>query len=129
MKPQSQAPRQKKSRKALTLAQRVKVIQRSQNGDSIKALQEQFDVGRTQITCILKDKESIMKRWESGESGDRKLKLSSKAKYHEVNEKLLAFFQETRARNIPLNGPMLKGKALQISLELGLDDFQASNGE
>ena len=70
-----------------------------------------------------------MKRWESGESGDRKLKLSSKAKYHEVNEKLLAFFQETSARNIPLNGPMLKGKALQISLELGLDDFQASNGE
>ena len=127
MKPQPQKPKPK--RKQLTLAERVKVIQRKKNGDSIKTLQEAFDVGRTQITVILRDKDLIMQRWESGEDGSRKVKIDKKSRYQDVNYKLLVFFQETRARNIPLNGPMLKARAMQYSLELGLDDFQASNGE
>ena len=48
VKPQPQKPKPK--RKQLTLAERVKVIQRKKNGDSIKTLQEAFDVGRMQIT-------------------------------------------------------------------------------
>ena len=51
MKPQPQKPKPK--RKQLTLAERVKVIQRKKNGDFIKTLQKAFDVGRTQITVIL----------------------------------------------------------------------------
>ncbi|XP_049816530.1 tigger transposable element-derived protein 4-like [Schistocerca nitens] len=35
---------------------------------------------------------------------------------------------QARAANIPINGTILKEKALQISLQLGMDNFKASNG-
>ena len=68
-----------------------------------------------------------MQRWESCEDGNRKVKIDKESKYQDVNDKLIVFFQETRAHNIPLNGPMLKPRAMQYSVELGLDDFRASN--
>ena len=118
MKPQSQQPRK---RKQLTLAQRVKVIQRRKNGDSIQALKEYFDVGRTQITVILKNKEDIMRRWGSGEAGNRKLTFDKKSKYHN-NDKIRTFPQEDRVDSLLLNSPMLKGKAMG-------NYFQTSDGK
>ena len=70
-----------RKRKVLTLAERVKVIERSSRGESAVSIAKSINVGKTQIQSILIDKDSILARWESGESGDRKLSKIRKTTY------------------------------------------------
>ena len=78
MKPPSAPPStyaRKNKRTHLTLAQRIKVIQKNSSGVSIKALTAEFGAGSTQISDIIKNKADIMARWEAGEDGSRKLSV------------------------------------------------------
>ena len=56
-------------RKALTLEERVRVVQRSEKGETAIKIARDLCVGKTQIQNVIRDQESIMKKWESGECG------------------------------------------------------------
>ena len=55
-----------KKRKVLTIENKVKVINLSGKGDSSRKLAEKFNVGKTQIQNIIKNKENILDMWENG---------------------------------------------------------------
>ena len=117
-----------RKRKVLTLAERVKVIERSSRGESAVSIAKSINVGKTQIQSILIDKDSILARWESGESGDRKLSKIRKTTYTDIDEQVWQWFCETRRKNIPVSGKLIQEKALCLSVAGGFDDFMASNG-
>jgi hypothetical protein len=45
----------------------------------------------------------------------------------EINDLTLKWFLNATGRKIDVNGPMIKEKALQFSIELNVDNFSASN--
>ncbi|XP_013774244.1 tigger transposable element-derived protein 6-like [Limulus polyphemus] len=47
---------------------------------------------------------------------------------HELNEQVFEWFCNARSKNIPITGKLIQEKAVMLSVELGLDDFSASNG-
>ncbi|BFZ14341.1 hypothetical protein BsWGS_17380 [Bradybaena similaris] len=118
----------KRTRVLLTLEERVKVIKRSKSGDSSRKLAADFKVGKTQILAILKGENDIIRRWEDGENGDRKVSKVRKSTYEEVNSIVWDWFCNTRARNIPVTGKMIQEQAVLVATERGFDDFSGSNG-
>ena len=57
-----------RKRKVLDLADRVKVIERHNKGETAIAISLSLGCGKTQIQEIVNDKESILSRWRNGES-------------------------------------------------------------
>ena len=49
-------------------------------------------------------------------------------KFEEIFEKTLAWFQAARARNIPISGPVIQTKALEVAKFLENAEFKLSNG-
>ncbi|KAL4153097.1 hypothetical protein QTP88_000930 [Uroleucon formosanum] len=88
-------------RKHLTLTEKIKLLDFYQKENvSARTLADKFGIGRTQATDLIKNRETILKLWKS----------------------------HARAKNIPISGPILKEKALQVSKEFECENFKASNG-
>ena len=117
-----------KKRKYLSLDAKVKVIRLNEKGESARRIATELDVGKTQIGNILKMKDSILKEWEAGSNGERKVLHARRALYSDLNDKVYEWCCAVRAKNTPLTGKMLQEKASILSLEMGYDDFTASNG-
>ena len=116
-----------KKRKELSLGDRVKVIYLADEGLSARKIADRFDVGKTQIQTIIKNKSDILKAYSEGVPIERKRKMRATGN-ERVNELTLEWFKRARSKNIPLSGPLLQEKARIFSRELGIENFHASNG-
>jgi hypothetical protein len=45
-----------------------------------------------------------------------------------IDERVYEWFTNVRCQNIPISGPILQTKALQVATSISLNDFRASNG-
>lgn len=110
----------------LSLQEKVKVIQEYEaNKGSVRSLAEKFGCGKTQISDLLKDKESILSAYESNASTCKKRRAS---KFNEVNEALYKWYCMACSKNIYPCGPQLCAKGKEIATRLGISDFKGSNG-
>ena len=116
-----------KKRNALTLRHKIALIHEAESGKSCRQLADQFKIGRTQATSIIKRKADLLLEYDQNNSLDCKRKLQ-KTGNEDVNIICWEWFQTARAQNIPLSGPMLQEKALSYAKELGNAEFKASNG-
>ncbi len=116
----------KKKLVTLTLEQKVKLIKTSA-GKSQRTLAQMFGVGKTQVQTTLKRKREILQEWEDNTNSQRK-RLCSRP-FQPIEDKLWTWFCDARGRNIPVSGPMIQEKALEIAEQLGgFPNFKASNG-
>ena len=98
----------KRKRTPLTLAERVKVIERNKAGESMKKIADSLGVGKTQIQSIIKNTQTILDSWENGDNSERKTTKKRKCTYAIINENVWEWFCETRARNIPITGKVIQ---------------------
>ena len=63
-----------------------------------------------------------------GENATDKRKRFNSGKFGDLNELIYNYFVQTRAKNVPLSGPIIQEKTLNIAEELNISDFKASNG-
>lgn len=120
----------KRKRQELDLKTRFEVIKYSQANpqESARKLAHKFHCGKTQIQSILLKKEEILKAFEANSSSNTK--RSRGARNEEIDNRLLDWFRKARSKNMPITGPKLQGKAMQIAqgLDISKDEFKASNG-
>jgi len=45
-----------------------------------------------------------------------------------INKIVLEWFNHVRNKNVPVSGPIIQAKALEVAREIECDDFKASNG-
>jgi hypothetical protein len=115
-------------RKVLTLEQRVQVVKMLDAGKSCRKVAEEMGCGKTQIQAIAKDKISILDEWEKGGNSDLKYVKRRKTTYEALNQLVWDWFCAARSKNVPISGKMIQEKAIILALEMGHDDFSASNG-
>ena len=122
----------KVARKILNLKEKVEVIDEAKKnpGISSRTLAEKFSCGKTQITTILKNKATIVEKYESNMSSTSVLcgKRCRQSDFAPVNEALHRWFSLATLRNIYPGGPQLCEKAKEIAEQLHIPDFKASNG-
>ena len=86
----------------LTVDSKVKVIRQHEKGIGSRQLAAEFGVGKTQINNMVAAKADILKLWDDGVNGRRKLVAARKCPYVDLNAKVFDWFCAARARNIPL---------------------------
>ena len=88
----------------LTLKERVSVVKEAEKGKFCRSIAEEIGVGKTQIQSIVKEKEEIMKRWESGNRGDATYTKPRTASCQDIDEVMWEWFSRAREKNIPVSG-------------------------
>jgi hypothetical protein len=81
-----------RKRKILTLEEKVKVIRLNEKGDGSRIIATNFGVEKTQINNIILSKDSILKQWQGGTDGGRKLVKARRCLYPDLNDKVLEWF-------------------------------------
>ena len=116
-----------KKRVHLTIDKKVEVIKYAADHPRIgvRAIGENFTVGITHVSDILKNKDSIQTAFESNLAAHQKPRNS---KFSSVNEALYEWFRMACAKNIYLSGPQLIAKGKEIATRLGIDGFEGSSG-
>jgi len=113
-------------RKTLTLREKIQIIQMSE-GKSHRTLADQFQISKTQITGILKRKVELLGAYESDANPDRKRQCQNTG-YAQIDAIVFEWFSRMRSLSIPVSGPMIQTKALDIAKALNQPNFKASGG-
>jgi hypothetical protein len=79
---------------------------------------------KSTLSTILKKRAVI----ESLDDVDPARKWDRTAKHSDMDEALLLWFKQRRAMNAPIGGPLVKVKANKLAIELGIVDWEASEG-
>ena len=115
-------------RKVLTLEERMGVLYSSSKGKSCRAIAKELGVGKTQIQGIIKERDDIKKRWESGGRSDEKYSKSRNVGYEDLDSLMWEWFTVARSKSIPVSGRMIQERATMYAAELGHTSFTGSNG-
>ena len=75
------------------------------HGRSQRSLADEFNVGKTQVSNVLKRKAEYIAAWEDNEGNGRKC-LCTGTEYEDVNSVTWEWFHKTRSASIPVSGPM-----------------------
>ena len=102
-----------KKRVYLTLEKKVELIKHVP-GHSLRSLETIFGCGKTQISKVLKNKESSPAEYQSNASSSR-VHTISKARTSEYSEINDALYKLATSKNIPIGGPHLIEKAKMIA--------------
>lgn len=118
----------KRSHRELTLAGKIQLIKsKDSTSASHRELAQQFGIGKTTVSDILKKKEDYLKQYEETLPTKRKRK-ERKTAASDINELMFRWFMCARQRGIPISGPLIQEKARQYAEELEVSNFSASNG-
>ncbi|XP_065218086.1 tigger transposable element-derived protein 6-like [Planococcus citri] len=117
----------KKERKVLSLAEKLSIINECDKNVGAKQcdLAKSFGIPTSSLRTILSKRKAIEDASEEFESKRKKIRCG---KHDELEKILLDWFTQARAMNIPIDGPLLKSKGLEIAKKLGIDNFNASDG-
>lgn len=121
--------KEKQTRTTLTLQEKVKVIEAFLDGKSQRQIAQLNNIGKTQVSGIIKKREEILALYRSNLIRGDKLtaKRQRKSEYALLNEHLIKWYRHMSSGTKITTG-MLRAKALQIAPQLGYHDFKASNG-
>ncbi|XP_047737998.1 uncharacterized protein LOC125178395, partial [Hyalella azteca] len=121
--------KEKQTRTTLMLHEKVKVIEAFLDGKSQRQIAHLHNIGKTQVSGIIKKREDILSLYRSNLLRGDKLtaKRQRRSEYALLNEHLIKWYRHIAAGTKITTG-MLRAKALQIAPQLGYHDFKASNG-
>ncbi|XP_063215856.1 tigger transposable element-derived protein 6-like [Bacillus rossius redtenbacheri] len=118
----------KRKRNDLTIEKKLLLIREVNLGEKTKScIAKEFNVPLSTLSTIMKNESKIKEHHEKGGSLKGRKRMLG-AKYDELEEKLLDWFNHSRSQNLPLSGPIMKEKADMLALKSGVDDFKCSNG-
>ena len=75
-----------RKKKVLGLQERVGVLKKVEEGKSCHAISTELGVGEWQVHTIVKEKDDIMKGWESGECSNKKYVKPRIAGYEDLDK-------------------------------------------
>ena len=121
-----------KKRVSLTIEKKIEIINRHEKGETQRALSQEYNIGRTTISDIIKRKYKFFKFVSMNADKEENLKRRRTLRrtvHKELEEKLLAWYNESREQGHHISGPMISAKAQLMHKELGYTEpFTASNG-
>lgn len=116
------------SRVHLSLKDKVDLINVSvRERLSVRDLAARYKIGKTQVSDILKKKKEWLEKW-SQHGNIHSQKSFPKSIGLNIDNITYEWFCRARAAKIPLSGPLIREKALEVAKSLGARDFKASVG-
>ena len=108
----------------ISITEKYKTLQKIEEGKSTKkSVEEEYIVKKNTIFTWIANKRKIFPVYESGQVNSSRKKLM-KRDYKDLDD-VFTWFKYARSGNIPINGIILKEKALRLAKNLELTDFRA----
>ncbi|KAH8022347.1 hypothetical protein HPB51_023400 [Rhipicephalus microplus] len=111
--------------RTLPLKEKLAAIQEVDAGVKKTEVALKYGITKSTLTTILKAKDKLQNN-ASRFAPDRK--RLREAAYPDLENAVLLWLKRARSSNLPINGPILREKAEELSLRLGIDDFKCSDG-
>ena len=125
------AIRPKRNRNVLTIETKLKILNRLEKGESGSLLASEFNVGKSTISDIKRNRENILQFASKldSEDGSKKRKTMREANDSSLEQAVHMWFVQRHSKGEPISGPLLCEKALELNKKLGgSSDFKASTG-
>lgn len=122
---------EKRKKIVLTIAQKLEMISKLENGASRKQMCLDYGIGETTVRDILKNKEKLLNfaSMSDSASGMKKRKTMKKSTFDELDTALAEWLAQVRSEGTPVNGPIIAAKAKVFFDLLGMEGkFDASSG-
>ena len=114
-------------RKQFSIDVKYKALKDIEKGEKKSKIAASLGIVHNTLSTWIKDKDKIISAYETCETEPKRKKLRA-SDYEDVDRALLQWFTDARKRDLPVSGPMLSAKALEIAAELGHHEFKSSNG-
>ncbi|KAH8040253.1 hypothetical protein HPB51_009801 [Rhipicephalus microplus] len=111
--------------RTLPLKEKLAAIQEVDAGVKKTEVALKYGITKSTLTTILKAKDKLQNN-ASRFAPDRK--RLREAAYPDLENAVLLRLKRARSSNLPINGPILREKAEELSLRLGIEDFKCSDG-
>ena len=99
-------PKGQQTKKTLTLKEKVDVIKyKDKSGCGSRRLAEKFSVEKTQILSILKNRDKILREFETNERSSKQ-RSAGKTGNKEINKLIWEWFKYMSRRKFPISGLM-----------------------
>ena len=108
-----------------TLAEKCKALKDLEKGISNKDVAEKYGVPKNTVSTWVKNKEKLLSALEKSSCKRRKIRESN---YADVDNVVFKWFLSQRSKSIPIDGTLIKEKAIKYAKELRITDFKASDG-
>lgn len=120
----------KRKHTSVTLQDKLEVLNRLDNGESASKLAVEFGVGNSTITDWKKNRAKIEQFCISTTSKCTESRQTAKTTpLEKLDNALFVWFSQEREKGVPISGPLIKEKALQLNeLMNGDKSFSASTG-
>lgn len=122
---------EKRKKVVLTIAQKLEMISKLENGASRKQMCLDYGIGETTVRDILKNKEKLLNfaSMSDSASGMKKRKSMKKSTFDELDTALAEWLAQVRSEGTPVSGPIIAAKAKVFFDLLGMEGkFDASSG-
>lgn len=114
-------------RKQISLQDKLAAIKDIDSGMKQIDVAKKHSLSQSTLATFLKKRKEIEDTITSNTVDPSRKRLKT-ATYSDVDAATLKWFQEQRALNIPINGPLLCQQAKKFACMLGVVDFKASHG-
>ena len=115
----------KRKLKNTKLIQKCQIIRQIEKGMTNKEASEKFGVPKNTISTWMKNKDKLFEGLEQSSSNAKKMRGCD---YEQVDKAVFKWFSLQRSQNVPIDGPILKEKALQFAKSFNFPTFKASDG-
>ena len=115
----------KRKLKNTKLIQKCQIIRQIEKGMTNKEASEKFGVPKNTISTWMKNKDKLFEGLEQCSSDAQKMR---RCDYEQVDKAVFKWFSLQRSQNDPIDGPILKEKALQFAKSFNFPTFKASDG-
>ena len=109
----------------ISITEKYKALQKVEEGKSSKkSVAEEYGVKKNTISIWIANKGKIFEAYESGQVNSSR-KKQKKSDNKDLDEAVFTWFKNARSDNIPVNGIIIKEKALSPAKSLELTDFSS----
>lgn len=115
------------SRKALTITEKLSILKKYDANTTLtkKRLAKLLNIPESTLRTIIYKRKEIESNAFNGSTKRKKIKFG---KYLALEKILVKWIHEANNYSVPINGPIIQEKALEISKLLNVKDFNATNG-
>lgn len=120
----------KRKHSACTLQEKLEVLKRLDKGETATKLAVEFGVGKATISDWKKNRSKIEQFCTATSEKTLEQRCNStNSIYEKLDEATFLWFTQERQKGVPISGPLIQEKALQLNKMLNGDStFTASNG-
>lgn len=115
-------PMTKRKRNMLTIQQKVEMLKKLDEGESVTNLRKEYDVGHSTIYDLKAQRYRILKFYSESDSvvGMAKRKTLHRAMNSELDKALYTWYRECRDRDGQVTGPMIIKRARELHIEMSI---------